>query len=117
MPPAERRFPPPWSVAELDACFIVKDNGGQKLAFVYFENEPGRRAARQALDKRRGAEDRAQHSEAAGIAGQAVSGIRKIGSHRVSWLYHPKQQDRRATFRWLPYSDTAARIAVPCSGS
>jgi hypothetical protein len=27
-----RRFPPPWSVEELnDACFIVKDSAGQKL--------------------------------------------------------------------------------------
>jgi hypothetical protein len=36
----ERRFPPPWSIEELEACFIVKDNAGQKLAFVYFEDEP-----------------------------------------------------------------------------
>jgi hypothetical protein len=38
-----RRFPPPWSVEELDACFIVKDSAGKKLAYVYFEEEPGRR--------------------------------------------------------------------------
>ena len=37
-----RRFPPPWSVGELDARFVVKDNAGQKLACVYFEDEPGR---------------------------------------------------------------------------
>jgi hypothetical protein len=33
---------PPWSVEELKACFIVKDVAGQKLAFIYFEEEPGR---------------------------------------------------------------------------
>ena len=33
-----RRFPPPWSVEELDACFVV-------LAYVYFEDEPRRRSA------------------------------------------------------------------------
>jgi len=40
----ERRFPPPWSVEELDA-FVVKDSAGQTLAHVYFENESGRRSA------------------------------------------------------------------------
>jgi hypothetical protein len=34
-----RRFPPPWSVEELQACFVAKDSAGQKLAYVYFENE------------------------------------------------------------------------------
>jgi hypothetical protein len=46
-----RRFPPPWSVEELDACFVVKDGGGQKLAYVYFEDEPGRRSAAKLLSK------------------------------------------------------------------
>jgi hypothetical protein len=40
-----RRFPPPWTVDETDACFIVKDHNGQALAYVYFEDEPGRRTA------------------------------------------------------------------------
>ena len=44
-----RRFPPPWSVEELDACFIVKDSAGHKLAFVYFEDEPDRRSAAKLL--------------------------------------------------------------------
>jgi hypothetical protein len=39
---ALRRFPPPWSVEETDACFIVRDKNGQALAYVYFEGEPGR---------------------------------------------------------------------------
>ena len=28
-----------------DACFIVRDHNGVALAYVYFESEPGRRAA------------------------------------------------------------------------
>ncbi len=40
-----RRFPPPWSVEERPACYIVKDATGFALAYVYFEEEPGRRAA------------------------------------------------------------------------
>jgi hypothetical protein len=31
-----RRFQPPWSVEEPDACFIVRDGNGQALAYVYF---------------------------------------------------------------------------------
>jgi hypothetical protein len=38
-----RRFPPPWTAEETDACFIVRDHNGQALAYVYFEDEPGRR--------------------------------------------------------------------------
>jgi hypothetical protein len=49
--PQTRRFPPPWSVEELDACFVVKDSAGQKLAYVYFEDEPGRRSAAKLLSK------------------------------------------------------------------
>ena len=49
-PPAAS--PPLWSVEELnDACFIVKDSAGQKLAYVYFEDEPGLRSAAKLLSK------------------------------------------------------------------
>ena len=47
-----RRFPPPWSIEELnDACFVVRDHDGQQLAYVYFEDEPGRRSATKLLTK------------------------------------------------------------------
>ena len=35
-----------WSVEETAPCFIVRDANGQALAFVYCEDEPGRRARR-----------------------------------------------------------------------
>jgi hypothetical protein len=38
-----RRFPPPWSVDEQEACFIVRDANGQALAYVYFEDRTDRR--------------------------------------------------------------------------
>src|SRR5262249_48239931 len=45
-PPAASRR---WSVEELDACFVVRDHSGQQLAYVYFEDEPGRRSAAKLL--------------------------------------------------------------------
>jgi hypothetical protein len=33
-----RRFPPPRSVEELDACFVVRDANGQALSYVYFDD-------------------------------------------------------------------------------
>ena len=46
-----RRFPPPWSVEEQDACFVVRDRDGQQLAYAYFEDEPGRRSAAKLLTR------------------------------------------------------------------
>jgi len=39
--PSPRHSPPPWSVEEWDACYVVPDHNGQALAYVYFEDEPG----------------------------------------------------------------------------
>jgi hypothetical protein len=52
--PAEltaRRLPPPWTVEEQSACFVVRDHNCQQLAYVYFEDEPGRRSAAKLLSK------------------------------------------------------------------
>ena len=45
------RFPPPWTVKEQDVCFVVRDHNGQQIAYVYFEDEPGRRSAAKLLTK------------------------------------------------------------------
>ncbi len=39
------------SVEDIDAAFVVKDATGQKLAYVYFEEEPGRRSAAKLLTR------------------------------------------------------------------
>jgi hypothetical protein len=51
--PTNRRFPPPWSVEDTGtgSAFVVKDGSGQKLAYVYYEEEPGRRSAAKMLTK------------------------------------------------------------------
>ena len=39
------------TVDELAAYFVVKDGAGQKLAYVYYEEDPGRRSAAKLLTK------------------------------------------------------------------
>ena len=46
-----RRFPPPWSVEDIGAAFVVRDHSGQQLAYVYFEDEPGQRSAAKLLTR------------------------------------------------------------------
>ena len=47
-----RHFPPPWSIKDYnDACFIVRDANQQALAFVYCEDEPGRRTTAKLLTR------------------------------------------------------------------
>ena len=61
-----RRFPPPWTVEDHnDVCFIVKDRGGQALAYVYYKDEPGRRSAANLLT--RDEARRCQYRQAAGV--------------------------------------------------
>ena len=47
MTESRRRFPPPWTVEEYRGIsYIVRDANNFALAYVYFESEPGRHAAR-----------------------------------------------------------------------
>jgi hypothetical protein len=48
---AQRRFPPPWSIEDNGDCFIVTDSTDQKLTYLYFEEEPGRRSAAKLLTR------------------------------------------------------------------
>jgi hypothetical protein len=44
-------FPPPWSIEDIGAAFVVKDSSAQKLGYFYYEEEPGRRSTAKMLSK------------------------------------------------------------------
>ena len=46
-----RRFPAPWKVEELEESYVVTDGLGQRLAFLYFEDEPVRQGIAKRLTK------------------------------------------------------------------
>ena len=50
---------------------LLRDANGPALAYVYFEEEPGRRSAAQVAHARRSSEDGRQHRQAVGAAEQA----------------------------------------------
>jgi endo-1,4-beta-D-glucanase Y len=47
----ERHFPPPWSSEEHTAYFVARDHNGRALAYIYYENKPGRQWAGKLLTK------------------------------------------------------------------
>jgi hypothetical protein len=48
----ERLFPPPWKAEEYRGIsYIVRDANNFPVAYVYFETEPGRRAAAHLMTK------------------------------------------------------------------
>jgi hypothetical protein len=66
---AGRRFPAPWTVEEhRGISYIVRDANDFAVAYVYFESEPGRRAAAKLMTK----------DEA-----------RKIAARILRWRYRP----------------------------
>jgi hypothetical protein len=37
--------PRPWEIDDNGKCFIIRDHSGQALAYIRYEEEPGRRSA------------------------------------------------------------------------
>ena len=63
-----RRFPPPGTVEETDACFIVPTPLGRRWTYVYFEEESGRGVAAKQLTRDEAPGTAANSRQAAGTA-------------------------------------------------
>jgi hypothetical protein len=49
--PSSRRFSPPWTSELQPNYYIVRDADGQQIAYIYYSNDPDRRAAAKLLTK------------------------------------------------------------------
>jgi hypothetical protein len=70
-----RRILPRGPAEETDACFIVRDASGHALAYVYFEEEPGRRAAAKLLTR----------DEARRIAANIIPKLNALRDKSLDW--------------------------------
>jgi hypothetical protein len=112
---AEHRFPPPWSVEQQEACFVVRDHNGQQLAYLYFEDEPGWRSAAKLLSKDEARKDRSEYRKAARYTVTArVSVMHSSYSMWYGVLLGLAESQRRD---FITLADPAARRAQQSSWS
>jgi len=79
MPSSPRRFPPPWRVEELDACFVVIDSAGAKAGLRLFRGRGWEEISGQAAQQRRSQEDRCEPREVA----RATDGATELALRRL----------------------------------
>lgn len=68
-------FPAPWSIQELDACFVVTDSSRQKLAYIYYEDDAERRSAAKLLSRDEALRLAGQLCDCAGFGARDVLGF------------------------------------------
>ena len=79
-----------------DACFITRDADGQALAYVYFEEEPGRRTAAKLLTK-----DKARRM-----------GVNRIVASSPCWMDIRRRLPGWARSRATMYARSASNISA-----
>jgi hypothetical protein len=115
---AQPRFPPPWSVEETAPCFIVRDANKQALAFVYCEDEPGRRTTAKLLTRDQARRIAANIAKLPGLLRRSPKSEACRGCSRT--LHDSPRNVRLAQFqkyRGNAASDVMGTIADPCSAA
>ena len=72
-----RRYPPPWKIEEGAESYIVTDASGQRLAFIYFENEPQRQTIMKRISRDDAWAARTRHHAYSGAAGARLIADRR----------------------------------------
>ena len=78
-----RRFPQPWTHEDHnDACYIVKDANGVAIAYVYYEQDHGRRTAANLMTRDEARRNCGKYRQAARVTKTAAL----LNSHRPVWF-------------------------------
>jgi|SRR5271170_3023749 hypothetical protein len=105
---SERRFPPPWTVEETDACFVVADQQRAETRLRIFRGTTAASLDNEDVDQGRGAADRGELRQVAGLAATRLSSLMPRGV-RYFFGWHGE-----APFTIFGTSDAAAKCS--CSG-
>ena len=106
--PSARRFPPPWTAEETDACFTVRDKNGQALACVYFEDRGSRDGGPLVTDVDPAAQSRAPYP--AGSVASTAAAAATAASYQTSY-----QQAHAATAATATSATTNCTAAAPAA--
>ena len=80
-----RRFPPPWSVEDIGAAFVVKDANGQQLCVCLFRGGARPAISGEVADEGRGQAVSGEHRQAAGVADEShANALLKWSQYKIS---------------------------------
>ena len=100
-----RRVPPPWTVEESDACFIVKDHAGLSSSPLCILRLPRPASGDEPDDARRGAADHGEHRRRrqplAMISRHTTCGTTMLADSFILDLGQCSSTFRHCKARWL----------------